>query len=121
MKKIKKIKNIITTFTIVIALVCVIGGFICFPYLTCSKDIVTINKTEVKRNKTSDKYLIFATNSEGEKIVLENTDSIAFFKFNSSDIQGDIEIGETYKIKTSGIRMPFLSMYKNIIDIEKES
>lgn len=121
MKKIKKIKNIIETFAIVITLVCVIGGFICFPYLTRNKDIITINKTEVKRGKTSDKYLVFATNSEGEKIVLENTDSIAFLKFNSSDIQGDIEVGETYKIKTSGIRIPFFSTYKNIIDIEKES
>lgn len=115
----RKTRNNIITFMEFAAVLIIIIGFICYPYVTRSQDTITINKTEVKRSNNSDKYLIFATDSNGEKVVLENTDSIAFLKFDSSDIQGELEVGTTYNIETSGIRIPFLSVYKNILEIEK--
>ena len=40
-------------------------------------------------------------------------------KFDSSDIYGKLEKGKTYKITTSGFRIPILSEYKNINKVEK--
>jgi len=51
--------------------------------------------------------------------VLENTDTWLFFKFNSADIQGELKKDSAYVVKVAGWRVPFLSMYRNIISIEK--
>lgn len=61
---------------------------------------------------TSSKYLIFT--EEGE--VFENTDSWLRLKFNSSDVYGQLEEGEDYNCDVYGWRIPFFSMYRNIVD-----
>jgi len=67
----------------------------------------------IKITKTnSSKYLIFC-----EGITLENTDSLWHWKWNSSDFYGQIKKNEKYNFKIYGWRVPFLSMYKNIIKI----
>jgi hypothetical protein len=58
---------------------------------------------------TSSKYLIFTPNE-----VFENTDSILMFKFNSSDVYGSIQRGQTCTFEVVGWRVPFLSWYRNI-------
>ena len=62
------------------------------------------------------KYLIFT--KEGE--VFEDTDNLFLGKFNSSDIYGQIREGHTYRVRTSGYRMPALSYYRNIVSVEGE-
>lgn len=59
------------------------------------------------------KYLIFT--SEG---VYEDTDSLFFFKFNSSDLYNKLEEGKTYNCKTYGFRIPFFSRYPNLVNCE---
>ena len=61
----------------------------------------------------SSKFLIYC---EGE--VFENTDSWLFFKFNSSDVQNELESGKTYTVTIAGWRIPFFSMYRNVIRIK---
>jgi hypothetical protein len=39
-------------------------------------------------------------------------------KFNSSDIYNQLEKGKKYRIKVYGFRIPFLSWYKNIIEVK---
>lgn len=73
-------------------------------------------KVQSSGESTTSDYLVF---TEGE--VFENTDSWSFFKFNSSDIQGELKIGNTYRVKVAGWRVPFLSMYRNIIEIENDT
>lgn len=70
--------------------------------------------TSGNNNSTTSKYLVFTENE-----VFENTDSWTFLKFNSSDIQNKFELKKTYKVKVAGWRIPFLSMYRNIIEVEK--
>ena len=41
-------------------------------------------------------------------------------KFNSTDLYNQLEVGKTYKVKTTGKRIHFLSMYKNINEILEE-
>jgi hypothetical protein len=57
----------------------------------------------------SSKYLIFTSNE-----VFENTDSLLLFKFNSSDVYGSIQRGQTCTFEVVGWRVPFLSWYRNI-------
>jgi len=65
------------------------------------------------------KYLIFAIDDETDTVyVLENTDSAPHLKYNSSDFFARIEVGKTYTFTTVGLRLPFLSMYRNIIGME---
>lgn len=63
---------------------------------------------------TSSKYLVF-TDDE----VFENTDSWLFLKFNSSDIQNKLKPNEKYVVKVVGWRIPFLSMYRNVLEVQK--
>lgn len=64
------------------------------------------------------KYIVSAEKPEtGEFEVFENTDVVWFFKFNSADIQNTFEVGKTYRVKVYGFRIPFFSMYRNIVKI----
>lgn len=71
------------------------------------KESITIRSGE----NISSKYIVFS--EEGE--VFENTDSILYLKFSSSDVQGSLKIGKEYDIKVAGWRIPFFSAYRNII------
>lgn len=60
-------------------------------------------------------YVVFT--EEGETYA--NKDSFLFFKFNSSDIQGRLDEGKTYKATIAGWRLPFFSVYRNILTVEE--
>lgn len=61
-------------------------------------------------NGATNKYLIFTENE-----VFKNTDTIWYWKWNSSDFYREIKVGETYNFRVYGWRVPFISWYKNII------
>jgi hypothetical protein len=63
---------------------------------------------------TSSKYLIF-TQAE----TFENTDDLSVMKFNSSDVYGGLTVGQAYCFTVAGYRVPFLSMYRNIISFHQ--
>jgi hypothetical protein len=79
-----------------------------------SAETITITVVDKERVLTGDasKYLVFT-----EDEVFENTDELLFLKFNSSDIYRDLDPGQTYNVVVVGWRVPFLSMYRNIIAI----
>lgn len=76
----------------------------------------TVKEKTVKRDsqKSEDMYLVFT-----DKEVLKNTDSLLALKFNSSDLYGQLDAGQKYTFKVYGFRVPFLSMYRNIVKFEK--
>lgn len=98
--------------------------------IICSQSMISFNDTtyEVKitdkeriyqaKGKES-KYLVFGENKEGNVMVFENTDCIVRGKWNSSNLQGELKEGSTYRITVVGYRIEFLSIYQNIIQIEK--
>lgn len=51
---------------------------------------------------------------------LANTDSMAFGKFNSGDVQGRLVEGHTYRLRIAGWRQPLLSAFPNIISVQGE-
>lgn len=103
---------------IFVAVIAVIGGC---AVARGTQDTVTFKVTD-KSTKLScdsdhnckDTYLVFTDHG-----VYKDTDSLAFFKYNSSDIYGQLEIGRSYTCKVSGWRMPLFSSYRNIISCER--
>ena len=74
---------------------------------------------EYDGKNTDSKYLIFADSSDGNPMVFENTDNVFRLKFDSSNIQGRLKEGSAYEITVVGVRVPFISMYENIIDVQE--
>jgi len=59
-------------------------------------------------------YLIFT-----EDATYKNEDALWYLKFRSSDLQGKLQVGETYKVKVYGWRIGLFSTYPNIVKIVK--
>lgn len=86
----------------------------CFTKFTETTTIDKVVRMERVNNYKSSKYLIFCENE-----VFENTDSFVYLKFNSSDFMVMIKEGDVYRFTVTGIRLPFLSWYRNIVKVEK--
>lgn len=82
------------------------------------KYIIIVTDKERVVEGGSSKYLIFGDTDSGESLVFENTDNLIRGKFNSSNIQGKIKVGQKYQITVTGYRVPFFSLYENIVDIQ---
>ncbi len=63
-------------------------------------------------------YLVWVESKDGTTHVLKNSDTCFRWKFNSSTIHGKIKVGNQVNLRTYGFRIPILSMYPNIIEIE---
>lgn len=104
--------------TIIILVLLVLSINFLFQYATI--DIVDIKVTDKERIVTDNGdniesyYLVFT-----EDETFKNDDALFHGKFRSSDLQGNLRIGETYTVKVYGFRVGFLSMYRNIVKIEE--
>ncbi len=76
---------------------------------------IVVKDKYVKRSGDDDLYLVAGDNGETYKI----EDLLWKGKFNSTDLYNQLTIGDKYKITTTGIRLQYFSMYKNINKIEK--
>lgn len=85
-----------------------------FKRLTEKTVTITVTDKEVKKYDNKDKYLIYTDDG-----TYEITDTIAYLRFDSSDLYGEIEVGKTYECKVCGWRIPIFSSYKNIITAEE--
>lgn len=91
-----------------------------YPIAYCtSVETIEVTVSDKERITTgsgesiSSKFLVY---SEDE--VFENTDAWMFFKFASSDLQNNLKVDSTYTVKVAGWRVPFLSMYRNVVSIQ---
>ena len=64
-------------------------------------------------NKVASTYLIFTDHG-----VFRNDDAGWFLKYNSSDLYGNLDVGQHYRFKVYGWRIPILSMYPNVVRAE---
>lgn len=86
--------------------------------------IVNYSNEKVIEITIKDKYV---KGQEGRYFIVDtdnNTYIIADLllknKFNSSDLYSKLEIGNKYKVETTGMRIHFLSKYQNINKIIEE-
>ena len=113
--KTRLFKRLFGGYTLYIVLVLIL--FTTYPVAyKMSAETIEITVTEKERITTgsgeniSSKFIIYTENE-----VFENTDSWLYSKFNSTDYQNKFKVGETYKVKVAGWRVPFLSMYRNVV------
>ena len=110
---------------IVIMLFIIVGFEALFSFNDTDYTVTITDKERVIQgsgDSTTSKYLVYADGENGESLVFENTDCIIRGKWNSSNIQGKLKAGHTYKITVVGYRVPFMSWYQNIIKVsEKEN
>jgi hypothetical protein len=93
-----------------------------FTFFTFNDHEITVELTEkervANRGGNGARFMVWGRNLEtGEIVTLENTDILWRGKFNSADIQGSLQIGETYRLVVVGRRIPFLSMNQNILEV----
>lgn len=119
-QKASRIFNLARIIVILFFALIFVFGLIVEPLWENSNErTITATVTDKHPSPDSGEYLIFCVDALGETIVLRNEDSLLKGKFNSSDFYGKIEIGKTYKFTIVGSRVPFLSMYPNIISFSK--
>jgi len=109
-------KRIIGLILGLVVLAVVVGGT--EPYWTHGSKVVTVTGVTTKRmnrhGKDQDVYLVFTDDQ-----TYRNTDTLYYFKFNSSDVQGKLIQTGRFRIEYYGFRIPILSKYRNIIKAEK--
>lgn len=114
----EKIRYIFTVVIVGILLFSVIVLPFFYSFNETQYTIMITDKERVNSGSSS-KYLVFGEDENGELLVFQNTDNLLRGKWNSSDIYGKLKIGNTYRVKVVGYRIPFLSSYKNIISYEE--
>lgn len=94
------------------------GVFALFYYQTEETVTITVISKERIVEKSGDsvtsKYIV-----QTEFESFENTDDLIYLKFNSTDYDRWLKEDSTYTVKVVGWRLPYLSMYRNIVDIER--
>lgn len=103
----------------VIFVLIMFGGIFGFYYYQTA-ETVTITVTGKERivesngESTTSKYIV-----QTETESFENTDDIIYLKFNSTDFDRWLVEDSTYTVTVVGWRLPYLSMYRNIVEIER--
>ena len=122
MRRKKNTKTFFVAIMIAVILVLSIGYEAIFSFNDTEYKITVTDKERIYEGSgdtSSSKYLVFGDDDNGNSLVFENTDCFIRGKWNSSNIQGQLKEGNTYKVTVVGYRFPFLSMYQNIIKIEE--
>lgn len=103
-------------------LLLIIGSQVVFNFNDTEYTITITDKERIHEGSediSSSKYLVFGDDENGNSLVFENTDCFIRGKWNSSNLQGKMKEENTYRITVVGYRIPFFSMYQNIIKVEK--
>ena len=51
--------------------------------------------------------------------VLHVEDSLLSWTWSSADTYAKMKVGETYRVTTRGFRIPFFSMFPNVVEVEE--
>lgn len=88
-----------------------VGGCTYAKYVQESTVTFTVtDKQAVATGSSGHKYLIYTKTT-----TYEDTDNLFHTKFSSSDLYGRIRVGSTYRCQVTGVRVPLLSWYQNLI------
>lgn len=106
---------------LLVILVVIIGGTIGIAIWSHN---VSYGNEQIIEIEIQDKY---TKGKEGTYFIIDNNDNtyivadmLFLGKFNSTDIYNKLKIGKKYKVKVTGERIHFWSMYQNINEIMEE-
>jgi hypothetical protein len=117
-KKNKEMKISLCIF-IVMGILAISPAILSYQTISEYKDVIIEDKERITKSDGDggiDSYYLIYTN----KGVFKNEDSFIHFKFNSSDYQNELRIGEKYDIKVNWFRFSFFSMYENVLEIKEK-
>lgn len=106
----------------IVMIIFAVGCGIWYGFMTAFNDhesTFTVTDKERVNDSSSSYYIVFGEDKAGNVVVYKNTDEFLRGKWDSSTMQAELEIGETYDVVLVGYRIPFLSMYENILEIER--
>lgn len=110
-------------FTVsIVMIIFAVGYGVWFGFMTAFNDheaTITVTDKERVNDSSSSYYLVFGEDEAGNVLVYKNTDEFLRGKWDSSTMQAQLEVGETYDVVLVGYRIPFLSMYENILEIKE--
>lgn len=101
---------------VVIALIVTVSGL---PYekLTVKEFDATVT-SQLLCGPEKTKYCLVVTYDDGQEEVLQNADSLWWWKWNSADYQASLQPGNRYHFTVYGWRWPLFSMFRNIVAAE---
>jgi hypothetical protein len=105
------VRNFFGGLIVVLLVLAVIGLLPLYQYGTVETVTTVVKSKEWVNSKESSKYLVFTS---GE--TFQNSDTIWHGKWSSSDLYGSLEEGTKYRLTVYGWRIPFFSVYRNIIE-----
>lgn len=105
-----KLGGCVAIFVIIILIVMIFGELINACHNVHNQTFTITDKQAVASGKSS-KYLVF-----NDKTTYEVADTWLHWRWDSSDVYGKLKVGKTYTATLQGWRIPFFSMYPNIID-----
>lgn len=103
------------------AIIAFVVLLVCAPmlYQVGTQDTLTATVTKTERvcetNKEDQdcKWMVLT-----DQMAFKNMDALFHWKWNSTDIQSKIAERETYTFHYYGWRIPFLSVYPNLVSVE---
>jgi len=109
--------NFLWLFWVILIIIIAVGSLTFGILYKNSQEVLTgtIESTVVDRGNT---YFVFQLD-DGIKQIFQNEDTIWFLKFNSGNLLMELKAGNSYQVLVAGWRIPFLSMYRNIITIQE--
>lgn len=105
----------------VVAVIAIIGAILSLMFVYSFNDTTyTVTGTDKERINTSKDsyYLIFCEDKDGNYYEFKNDDELLRGKVNSSSVYNRLKVGQTYRLTVIGVRIPLLSTYQNIINVE---
>jgi len=85
-----------------------------FPFMNNQTHEINVERVESVSSSSQHRYLIY---TDGE--VFEDRDFLVKGKFDSSDSYNKLKDLGKFKVKTCGYRLPFFSLYRCILEVEK--
>lgn len=107
-------QNSIIKTCITIGVVIVIIFLLMLPIINYLNTQTIEGKVVDKYQKRSDKtdyFYLVIEDKNNQKYVIQNSDLLFKKKFNSADIQANLDKNKNYKIKTTGYRIQILDNY----------
>ena len=84
-----------------------------YQYSTVKTQRIVIKQLKFGADNSRTQYMIYTKDGQ----VIRNSNLLFFGKFKSDEIFAKLKVGKTYMVKTCGVRVPVLGLYKNIISI----
>ncbi len=77
----------------------------------------TVTDKYIKRFGDNDYFHVVVQFDDGTTEIFHNHDALWWWKWNSADVQQKIKVGQTYHFIVTGWRVPFLSWFRNIVEV----